>query len=59
MFKDFMSLLLTICGHNHSKKCKRLFLAYKTALFQEININGMEVWSEIVMKSYIHKYTLW
>ncbi|XP_045215953.2 uncharacterized protein LOC123566140 [Mercenaria mercenaria] len=37
MFKDFMSLLLTICNHGNSKKCKRLFLAYQTGLFEQLD----------------------
>lgn len=44
MFKDFMTLLLTICNHDNSKKCKRLFAAYQTGLFEPIDFKkGFDV----------------
>ena len=43
LFKDFMALLVTICNHRNSKKCKRLFAAYQMGLFQQIDIDNMEV----------------
>ena len=43
LFKDFMALLVTICNHGNSKKCKRLFDVYQTSLFEQIDIGNMEV----------------
>ena len=44
MLKDFMSLLLIISSHDNSKKCKRLFLAYQTGLFEQLDFKyGFDV----------------
>jgi len=44
MFKDFMVLLQTVCNHSNSRKCERIFKAYTSALFEQLNFKkGFDV----------------
>ncbi|XP_052796572.1 uncharacterized protein LOC128228995 isoform X2 [Mya arenaria] len=39
MFKDFMTLLHTICNNANSKRCKKLFDVYREYLFEQIDVS--------------------